>query len=334
MLGGNAPARLVLGVGVTDISSSTGTGGLSLPWCNIVKGRYKYTPDLLALESSQPALAQSSAGELRQPRQEAHLTRWRYYLDRHPDQEYAQFVWRGLVEGFRVGFDPALCTPRSAKHNLPSARDHPNLVAAYIQDERREGRLVGPLASQEQALVHTSPIGLIPKPHQVGKWRMITDLSSPRGSSVNDGVDPSRCSLRYASVDQAVEIVKSLGPGALVAKMDLKSAYRMVPVHPTDQPLLGISWEDEVFLDAALPFGLRSAPKVFSAVADALAWAMTLEGVSFQLHYLDDFFFAGPPDTSQCRGQLSVALSLCEGLCLPVAPSKTEGPSTRLTFLG
>ena len=39
------------------------------------------------------------------------------------------------------------------------------------------------------------PVGIshfkvIPKPHQTGKWRPITDLSSPEGASVNDGMDP------------------------------------------------------------------------------------------------------------------------------------------------
>ena len=64
------------------------------------------------------------------------------------------------------------------------------------------------------------------------------------------------------------------GPGALMAKLDLKSAYRMVSVHPNDQPLLCIQWRGVTYCDQALPFGLRSAPKLFTAVADGLAWAL------------------------------------------------------------
>ena len=59
-----------------------------------------------------------------------------------------------------------------------------------------------------------------------------------------------------------------------MAKLDLKSAYRMVPVHPEDSPLLGIQWKGETYSDQALPFGLRSAPIIFSAVADGLAWTL------------------------------------------------------------
>ena len=33
---------------------------------------------------------------------------------------------------------------------------------------------------------------------------------------------------------------------------------------------LRMKWQGQVYVDAALPFGLRSAPKIFNALADAL----------------------------------------------------------------
>ena len=72
-------------------------------------------------------------------------------------------------------------------------------------------------------------------------------------------------------MDQALLFIQELGRGTLLAKCDLKCAYRMVPVHPDDQHLLGISWRGSTYSDTAPPFGLRSAPKVFSAVANTLA---------------------------------------------------------------
>ena len=60
-------------------------------------------------------------------------------------------------------------------------------------------------------VVHVSRFGVIPKPHQKGKWRLITDLSSPKGSSVNDGVCPTLCSVSYTSVDDAVRCIIGLG---------------------------------------------------------------------------------------------------------------------------
>ena len=74
-------------------------------------------------------------------------------------------------------------------------------------------------------------------------------------------------------------------------KLDIKDAYRLIPVHPDDYHLLGISWRGETYIDRALLFGLRSAPKIFSAVADLVAWVLHQHGIKHQLHYLDDFYF-------------------------------------------
>ena len=105
-------------------------------------------------------------------------------------------------------------------------------------------------------------------------------------------------------------------------------------MHADDHPLLAIRWGQDVYVDTALPFGLRSAPKIFSAFADALAWVMQCNGINRQLHYLDDFLFVGAPSSHECAASLQTALQVCRRLVVPVAAHKTEGPSTCLTFLG
>ena len=140
--------------------------------------------------------------------------------------------------------------------------------------------------------------------------------------------------MHYSSVQDAAYMIRTLGPGTLMAKMDLHQAYRILPVHADDHPLLAIRWGQSTYIDTALPFGLRSAPKIFSAFADALAWVMQDHGISRQLHYLDDFLFLGPPASDNCAMYLQSALRVCSQLGVPVATHKTEGPCTRLTFLG
>ena len=141
------------------------------------------------------------------------------------------------------------------------------------------GRIIGPVPPGYVPVgTQWSPFGVIPKSGQPGKWRLIVDLSSPEGASVNAGIEPELCSLRYLHLDQVVQEVRKLGRGAQMAKMDIKSAYRMVPVHPGDRPLLAVQWAGQTFFDTRLPFGLRSAPKIFSAVADALQWMFTRQG--------------------------------------------------------
>ena len=136
------------------------------------------------------------------------------------------------------------------------------------------------------------------------------------------------------SMLDAAALVRQLGQGTMLAKIDLHQAYRIIPVHPDDHTLLGIKWNQDTFVDTALPFGLRSAPKIFSAFADALAWVMQSRGIKWQLHYLDDILFLGPPGSSVCATALQQALDTCSYLGVPVATHKSEGPTTRLTFLG
>ena len=126
-----------------------------------------------------------------------------------------------------------------------------------------------------------------------------------------------------------------MGTCTQLAKFDIESAYRIVPVHPTDRLLLGMQWEGQLYyIDTALPFGLRSAPKIFNAVADGLQWILQTNGIDPILHYLDDFLLFGHPNSDQCKVVLSQAMQHCRDLGVPIAEHKTEGPSCCLTFLG
>ena len=82
------------------------------------------------------------------------------------------------------------------------------------------------------------------------------------------------------------------------------------------------------------PFGLRSAPKIFSALADGLLWILNSKGWDQSLNYLDDFLLLGPPASPKCAEALHSFLAFCNQLGVPVVKEKTEGPSTSLSFLG
>ena len=71
---------------------------------------------------------------------------------------------------------------------------------------------------------------------------------------------PELSSVSYVSLDHLASLVTSVGKGALLVKTDIKEAYRMVSIHPSDQHLLGIQWEDSIYIDRMLPLSLCSAP--------------------------------------------------------------------------
>jgi len=159
---------------------------------------------------------------------------------------------------------------------------------------------------------------------------LITDLSYPEDESLNDAIDPNLCSVKYIIVDQVARLAVLLGRGSLIAKIDIKSAYRLIPVVPQEQRYLGMFWRNHVYVDGMLPFGLRSAPKIFTAVADVLEWRISRAGVQYIYHYLDDSVVLECPDAEECAKSLSTLKTVCGDLGVLLAPEKQASPSTRL----
>ena len=157
---------------------------------------------------------------------------WAHALSSHPDRAFARYICTGLRFGFRIGFSGSVHL-KSAPTNMRSANEHPTVVAEYLANELARGRMLGPFdQSTPLPPLHINRFGVIPKGHNQGKWRLITDLSFPRDHSVNDGIEPTLCSLTYSTVDEVASLVADLGHGALLAKVDIESAYRLIPVHP------------------------------------------------------------------------------------------------------
>ena len=261
------------------------------------------------------------------------LQAWESKLKRHPDRQYVRYILGGIEHGFCIGVDNvAQC--KSASQNMQSATQNPQVIEENIKKEVAVGNILGPFSSCTGPKVHINRFGVIPKKHQPGKWRLITDLSFPEGLSVNDAINPDLCSLSYITVDQVAHKAIELGVGAVMAKIDIKSAYRLIPVWPHDRKWLGMEWNGSTYVDGMLPFGLRSAPKIFNAVADAMEWCIAQEGVEYIFHYLDDFAIVAPPESDLCRLWLCILKRVCAELGVPLAPEKQDGPTTVMQLLG
>ena len=133
------------------------------------------------------------------------------------------------------------------------------------------------------------------------------------------------------TMDHAVALLSQYGQDALMAKIDLKAAFRLIPVQAADWVHLGICWRGQFYVDTCLPFGLRSAPALFNHYAEALDWIMANNYGAQLLHY---FLLVGPPGKDTCQEAMSRMLTVCDQLGIPVVSEKLEGPTTALTFLG
>ena len=94
-------------------------------------------------------------------------------------------------------------------------------------------------------------------------------------------------------------------------------------------------WKGQFYMDLAISFGLRSAPKIFTRFADVLQSIFKQIGIVQNIqHYSDDFLVAGPPQSAVCEADLRSCLLVAENLGVPIAPEKMEGPCTAITYLG
>ncbi len=286
---------------------------------------YPYSGDLCKLQScihvSSPNSVLACLSPIVTP---LHPAAWAALLQDHP---FVDYLLSGMQFGFRVGFDPS-SKLRSAKSNIFSATKHPEVTQKYLDTGCSAGRVLGPFEPSQVPELHVSRFGVIPKPHQPGKWRLIVDLSHPMGASVNDGIARSLCSLTYMKVDSVTDAIMDIGRGAEPAKIDIKSAYCIVLVNPGDRWLLSMSWQGKVCVDGLLPFGLCSVPKIFTALADGLEWILRNQGAAHVWHYLDDYNTVGSPDSEECALNCRLMSHICEQLGVPLAPDKCEGPST------
>ena len=258
-------------------------------------------------------------------------------LSLHPDSSFRSFLLHGLTHGFRIGYNG----PRDflISKNLSSAIENPEIVDNYLADECVRGHTAGPFDTPPCMPFRSAGLGVVPK--KSGGHRLIVHLSAPYGSSINDGICKESHGLQYITVDDVIQHVVQLGLGALMFKVDIKHAFRLIPVHRDDWSILGMVWRDKYFVDKVLPFGLRSSPALFNHFAEAVCWVLRNNNAMAHLeHYLDDFMGVAAPSTSVATStaaiQKATMLQVFSNLGIPVATGedKVVGPTTVMTVLG
>src|SRR5882762_2581556 len=187
--------------------------------------------------------------------------------------------------------------------NHSSSQLDPDFITSYIADEQAAGRYSEPFHPKDlECLIgpfRTSPLGLVLKPHS-DALRMIQDMSYPRNNpevtSVNHGVNSNDFPTAWGSFDSASALILSLPTGCLAATFDISAAYRLTPIRPDQQQHLCVLWNDRVYVDRAVMFGLSSSAGVFGSVADMLVAIYQEAGFTALLKWVDDFFVIRLPD--------------------------------------
>ncbi len=244
-------------------------------------------------------------------------------------------IMSGLSHGFHPGVRN-LPTQSLICPNLQSALTEPETVDILIKKEIDANFMIGPFSVPPFNVFRVSPIGIATRKFS-GKKRLIIDLSSPHNSpfpSINSLIPLEEFSLHYHNIDQAITLIKITGRGAWLAKVDITSAFKVMPIHSYFWHLFGICWQEKKYFSVRLTFGCRSSPKIFDMLSEAICWILSNNyDVPYLVHLLDDFLIISPPDSIPAAHLLTTQTVFSE-LGIPLAQDKTAGPSTSIEFLG
>lgn len=127
--------------------------------------------------------------------------------------------------------------------SLPSDNLQPGVIIEKTESEIALGLIACPFSSPLFLGLHFSPAGLVPKK----EFRFIQHLSHPVSLSINDGISVFDTSVQYQSLDDTIQLIRSFGENALLAKSDIESAFCIIPIIPSDYPLLGFKATNLVY---------------------------------------------------------------------------------------
>ena len=262
------------------------------------------------------------------------LNKWRYYLSDYNDNIVCDFMEFGWPIGY---MSPAL--PHSILQNHASSLAYPAHVDHFIDTELRHGALIGPFPQAHPPFTHvaTSPLMSRPKKNSEQR-RIIMNFSFPIGHAVNSGIPKDTYlglpyKLHYPTIDDYVRLILNHGPGCFLYKADLARAFRMLPADPLDYPLLGLFWNDQLYIDTAIGFGLRTGSMACQRVTNAIGYIMGTFYGATTLQYVDDCLGV-EADESTASAAYGNLRNVVAELGLQEAPDKLCTPSPRMEFIG
>ena len=130
-----------------------------------------------------------------------------------------------------------------------------------------------------------------------GGWRPVIDLKN-----LNAHIHTPHFRMFTTS-----SVLSSVEKGDYVFKIDLQDAYFHVPIHPSSRKYLRFAFENRMYQFQVLPFGLNTAPQVFTRLGHTVTAYLHRQGVSVT-PYLDDWLVHHPDRQILLRLDLGRAL--------------------------
>lgn len=204
---------------------------------------------------------------------------------------------------------------------VPANLDKRLALEKEIQDLLSKGAIhrVSPEIAHE---LYRSSFFLTPK--KPNTWRPILNLKPLNKAFIK----PKRFRM-----ETLASIIPSLSRGMWATSVDLKDAYLHVPIHASHQRFLAFRYRGRDYAFNAMPFGLSTAPRVFTRITRTVLAFLRKHGV-LVFAYLDDWLILAHSEQQAVETTQFVVETL-QALGWIINTEKSSlTPSQRVTYLG
>ena len=230
---------------------------------------------------------------------------------------------------------------KRVKHYHQWLRSAIPFKAKFDQISSDSVRVQGP--TKRPSLGHLYPVSLVKERYRKGRKRKISRvLQSPVPSTQASPKVEASHRLKQAQHFSTCRKVQngnpgvhqdSPGPGEWVSSIDLSDAYLHIPIHPNSRKYLRFCYKAQVFQFTSLPFGLATAPQVFTMIVKEVKLMALSRGLRIH-QYLDDWLIRSQSqEESQMDTQAVVDLTQSLGWIINQEKSELK-PTQVFSFVG
>ena len=155
---------------------------------------------------------------------------------------------------------------------IPFSPEQWHIVDEEVKNLLNKGAIVPSCTEQNQFI---STIFIVPKPN--GKFRPVINLKY-----LNEFIHYNH--FKQETFKVVLDLIQH---GDYMTSVDMTDAYFSIPIHESFQKYLKFSWNGNLYKFVALPFGIKSAPYVFTKVLRPV-YAMFRQRGFRCSYYIDD----------------------------------------------
>ena len=246
------------------------------------------------------------------------------YLDGNAD-----YLLDGVVNGFRIVNDMKIPSYHCKNYNSILKKEAKLKMDEIVITELGEG--IVSKAEIKPHCVHS--LGAVAKDNG-RNIRCITDASRPKEKCINSYMEDIMDEFQFVTVK---DIAKELTDSCWMSVLDIKGAYKSIPVFGDHRGLQGFEWnldgDSEYYISNSMVFGLRSAPYIFTQHTEFIVRCMGRKGYGRVFGYLDDFLIM-EDSKEKCWEGVFCLMTILRSLGFYINYEKLISPGQAVTYLG